>query len=408
MFVKNVRRLLVIGIMAFIFSFLPVNNFVFAEMTSPLGYTALEWVGGSGIKTFMKAPKSAGYIDFITTIDLTQNQIKLVSTSTPRIDGGAPALPFVASTTTENWLFTRSFVESLKANNPEVKFLWDAPFFNVTMTATTLSLGLKSSDAEGDYISSGSRPTPDMEQARRMLIIDNKTNTAKIVDFDADTFVHVGDQAVEGFDPLGTPSSKADQAARVFLGVRNEGKELLVYCSNSASKEEASNALIDAGVLLANQIQVDGGGSATCAYNLPGQYFVEPNRALPHIMGAIPFLGKGTITINNLNVRTGPGVSNLAVRKLALGTTVSMYEIKDGWVRISDTEWVSISYVKKVKTVPYNAKITIDNLNVRKGIGASFAVTRRLKLGEKVRVLEEKNAWVRISDTEWVSGKYVE
>ena len=280
--------------------------------------------------------------------------------------------------------------------------------FIVEMNTTVLSMGLKSTDAEGLYINSGARIPSDMAQARRMLIIDNTAGLAKVADFDETVFVNEGDQAVEGFDPYGVPLHKAEQASRVYLGVRNDGKELVVYCSKSASNQEASNALTNAGVDQARQIQVDGGGSATCGYNLPGQYFVEPGRALTHLMGAIPVTDKGTITINNLNVRTGPGVSNSAVRKLPLGEEVTLYEVKDGWVRISNTEWVSASYVKKIKTLPYSANVTVNNLNVRSGAGASFGVTRQLSLNEEVRVQEEKDGWLQISDSEWVVGKYVE
>ncbi|HBB37550.1 MAG TPA: hypothetical protein DEP63_03600 [Candidatus Magasanikbacteria bacterium] len=374
---------------------------------TPEGYTPITWVGESGIQSFIKAPESAGYIDYITVIDLTKNDIKLISTSTPRVYGGAAISPF-SDVLTKNWLFARAVVESFKKGHPEAKFIWNAPFFNVEMSTTVLSLGLKSSDAEGPFINSGARSEPDMAQPRRMLIIDNTEHRAKIADFDATVFVNEGDQAVEGFDPFGVPSNKAAQASRVYLGVRNDGKELIVYCSKSASNQEASNGLLSAGVLPEYQIQVDGGGSATCGYNLPGQYFVEPGRAVPHIMGAIPSVEKGTVTINNLNVRTGAGANNPAVRKLPLGAEVTMYEVKNGWVRISDTEWVSASYIKKIQTLPYSAKVTVANLNVRSGAGSSFAVMRKLALGEVVQVHEEKNGWLRISPSEWVMGTYVE
>lgn len=395
----------ILGVAGVVFSAAPAQVSA-ASNVVPTGYSPITWVGEPGINSFIKAPQSVGYIDFVTVIDLTKNEIKLMSSPTPRIHEGPAVNPF-RDALTQNWLFTRSMVESLKSANPKAKFIWNAPFFNVEMSATVLSLGLKSTDAQGAYITSGGRPGNDMAEERRMLIIDNKTNRAKIADFNEDVFVNEGDQAVEGFHPLGSPSSRAVQASRVYLGVRNEGKELVVYCSKSASKEEASSALINAGVPLEYQIQVDGGGSATCGYNLPGQYFVEPGRALPHIMGAIPLTAKGTIVINSLNVRTGPGTSNPAVRKLALGTTVTIFEEKNGWMRISDTEWVMSQYVKKVKALPYEAKVTINGLNVRTGPGTSNPAVRKLALDAMVTVQEEKNGWVRISDTEWISAQYV-
>lgn len=385
------------------------SSFSFARAADsvPSEYTRIQWVGEPGITSYMRAPEYAGYIDYLTVIDLTKNQIKLMSTSTPRVYEGPAVEPFQGETA-KNWLFNRSIAESLKKGNPEARFIWNAPFFNVDMRTTVLSLGIKSIDAQGEYISTGGRPTPDMAEARRMLIIDNKTGKAKIADFDAEVFVNEGDQAVEGFHPLGSPSNRSVQAARVYLGVRSDGNELIVYCSNSASKEEASHALTNAGVPEEQQIQVDGGGSATCGYNLPGQYFVEPGRALPHLMGAFPMRGKGTTTIQNMNVRSGPGTSYSVVRKLPLGTSVTLYEEKNGWGRISSNEWISMQYVKKVKTLPYTAKTTLSELNVRSGAGTNFAVSRKVPMGTSIKVLEEKNGWARISETEWVMMKYIQ
>jgi len=402
---KNLKFLTVISVVSLSLFFIPSSKPAQAEVTSPTGYLPITWVSEPGIQTFMKAPSYAGYIDFITDIDLTKNQIKVMGEGN-RVDGGPPAEPFTVSTTTQNWLFPRFTAESFKQSHNDVKFFWDISFFNTTMSTTTLSFALKSSDAKGSYISSGSRPGDAISKARRMLIIDNKTGLAEIKSFDLDTFVNKGDQAVEGLAPFEMPSSDII-ASRLFVGVKNGGKNLLVYCSKNASVGEASDALLNAGVSTENQIQLDGGGSTTCAYNLSGQHFVEPGRALPVVMGVVPILNKGNITINNLNVRTGPGVANPVVKKLALGTEVIIHEEKDGWLRISDKEWVHSNYVKKIKGLPFEASITIEGLNVRKGAGTSFGVTRKLHLGDKVKVLEEKNGWMRISDTEWVLGDYV-
>ncbi|MBP9732295.1 MAG: SH3 domain-containing protein [Candidatus Magasanikbacteria bacterium] len=375
---------------------------------TPSNYLPITWVSGTGIKSFIKVPENFGYLDYLTIIHLPTAEVKLITSDSPRVLKGPATTPFPEDSA-ENWAFAKSIVETFKASNPQVKFLWNAPFFNITTPVTELSLGLKSTDKEGNYITSGSRPTNDMEQSRRMLIIDNTQGIAKITDFDENIFIKEGDQAVEGFHPLGSPSVKSEQTARVYLGVRSEGKELLVFCSKSASNEWASNALVNAGVPVENQLQADGGGSATCAYNLPGQYFVEPGRTLPHVMGVIPKLPKGVTTIDKLNVRSGPGTTNKAVKNLPLGTTVTIYEEKGGWYRISETgsEWVSASYVKKPTTLPYDATVTINQLNVRGGAGTNFLATRKLPIGAAVKVYEEKNSWVRIGESEWVSAQYI-
>jgi uncharacterized protein YgiM (DUF1202 family) len=374
--------------------------------TAPAGFSPITWVSAPGIASFMRAPQNAGYIDYITIINLGATQVKLVSSGISRTVTSPAVSPF-PTTTAENWLFTRAMVENFKANNPGVKFIWDMPFFSITNPTTNLAFGVKSEDASGPYITSGYRLPDDVVQPRRMLIINNEAGTAKISDFNEMEFIVSGDQAVEGFDPFSGPSATGGQAARLYVGVRNGGKELVVYCSRSASGEEARNALVAAGVPVEHQMQGDGGGSATCGYNLPGQYFVEPGRALPHVMGAMPFVLRGTITIDQLNVRVGPAAVGTAIRQLPIGSPVTAYEEKNGWYRIGVGEWVLGKYVKKVVTYPYSGVVTINQLNVRSGAGTTFAPVRKLPLNASVSVLEEKNGWLRIGDKEWVSATYI-
>lgn len=313
---------------------------------APQGYTSIDWVGARGVQSFVKAPIGNGYSDYLTFIYLPYNEIKLFASTTPRVEFGTGTAP-LNDTSIRNWAFTRMAVEQAKGANPNAKFVWNAPYFNVTLPVTDLSLGLKSEDASSTYITSGSRPAIDIAQPRKMLIIENKTNTAVVSDFNEVEFVRNGDQAVEGFDPL-VVKSDGSTTPHVYLGTRANGKELVVYCSQSASAQEASDALTTAGVSLINQMQVDGGGSATCGYNLPGQYFVEPGRTLPHLMGAFSFLYKATVNTALLNVRSGPSTKNSTVRQLTRGALVTVYEEKNGWVRVSaHQEWVLGTLVKK-------------------------------------------------------------
>ncbi len=404
---KNMKKYTLLLLLTFVIGFSPVSALAAAwKPTPPEGFTPITWVGANGVASFMRAPENAGYIDYVTIIHLPSTQVKLMSSDIPRMITSPAVEPFPLETA-QNWLFTRSIVEKLKAANPEVRFVWDMPFFSVSGDTTNLSFALKSTDAMGPYITSGYRLPSDIAAPRRMLIVDNSAGTGKIVDFNESVFIAEGDQAVEGFAPFAIPSVASVQTARLFVGVRGEGKELVVYCSRSASHEEASNALMAAGVPLENQLQADGGGSTACGYNLPGQYFVEPGRALPHIMGATPVVFRGTITIDELNVRSGASTNSSVVRKLALGTPITAYEEKNGWFRIAVGEWISAKYVKKLVVFPYSASVSIDELNVRSGAGTNFPAVRRLPIGTTVNVLEEKNGWARISLDEWVSAKYI-
>ncbi|MDD2807512.1 MAG: SH3 domain-containing protein [Patescibacteria group bacterium] len=306
---------------------------------APDGFTPLTWAKARGVATFFKPQTGNGYIDYLTVIYLPYAQIKLITSSTPQTVWGDAPSPFNLPTVS-NWVFPKMVVEQTKTQNPSAQFMWNMPFFNITGTSTDLSLALKSTLGPSPYITSGSRPSWDMVQSRRMLIIDNKIGTAEILDFDANTFLSSGDQAVEGFTPTVTAKSDNDGIARSFVGVRADGKELVVYCSRGASTQEARNALLAAGVPLENQLQADGGASATCAYNLPGQYFVEPGRMLPHLMAAYPHLPTGTILRDKVNVRKGPGLNYGVVTQFNKGK-IEIYEIKGDWIRVTGSpQWI--------------------------------------------------------------------
>ncbi len=317
--------------------------------TTPPGYTPLTWIKNRGIATFMKAPNGNGYIDFMTSVYLPYTQVGFITSSTPKQDWGPGKPPLEATDTIHDWAFPKMVVENAKAIHPHTKFFWNVPFFNVEIPITNLSLGLKSTDATSTYITSGSRPEIDSAQPRRMLIINNKTGTSSISTFDEHVFINDGDEAVEGFDPTILFKGADPGVARLFLGVKPGGKELLIYCSRGATPNEASTALSEAGVPIENQLQADGGTSVTCASDLPGHYFVEPGRTLPHLMGATPLLGRGTVTQKLLNVRSGPGTKYPIIKKIPAKTAVLIFENKNGWLRIANTnEWTLASYVKQI------------------------------------------------------------
>lgn len=317
---------------------------------TPDGFLPLTWAKARGISSFYKPQTGNGYLDYLTVIYLPYAQIRLIASSTPQISWGVAKSPFdlTGQPIVSNWAFPKMVTEQAKSLNPDAQFFWNMPFFNINGTTTDLSMALKSTLGPNPYITSGSRTDFDIGQNRRMLIIDNDKATAQIADFDSSTFLASGDQAVEGFAPSVTVKGDGDGTARSFIGVRAKGKELVIYCSRGASVEEATTALLAAGVPPESQLQVDGGASATCAYNLPGQYFVEPGRMLPHLMGAYPFLFRGTITTEGVNVRTGPGTKNKSIAKLAKGAPVIAYEEKNGWVRINQSQqWVFKSLIKQ-------------------------------------------------------------
>ncbi len=351
---------------------------------TPEEYTPITWAKAPGIASFFKAPSGSGALDFLTRINLSQNQIQFIITDTPPADWGpansnfAATIPVEDSTPTttpvptstndnvavsfppvsnsavesyHNFAFSRFVAETGKSIAEDAKFIWNGPFFNITLPTSDLSLALKGIFGKDSLISSGSRPNGDMAQERKMLLINNRTGRASIQDFDANIFVGdaSGDQGLEGFAPTVAKVDNASAAtARLFVGVMPSKQELVIYCSQSATIGEASRALTTAGVPIENQMELDGGGSASCGYNLPGQYFVEPSRTLPLMMGATSILARGNPTTNGLNVRSGPATKYEVVKKLNKTDQVRVIAEKNGWYKIGEGEWVSKSLIKKI------------------------------------------------------------
>ncbi len=320
---------------------------------APEGYTQITWAKAPGIATFYKAPNGNGSMDFLTRIYLPQNNIGFIASSTTPLSWGEDNQSFASEVTTQtyhNFAFQKIPAELTKKSTSISQFIWNAPFFNITNSISDLSMALKSTNGTTTLITSGSRPLSDMAQDRRMLIINNKTGNAFISTFDSATFVSssIGDQALEGFAPTVAKNDSANGATgRLFLGVSPNNKELLVYCSKQASVQEASDALLAAGVSVESQLEADGGGSAACGYNLPGQFFVEPTRTLPLLMGAMTIISRGTATTKDLNVRSGPATKYPIVVKLSKGAPVLAFEEKNGWLRIGEGQWVLKTLIKK-------------------------------------------------------------
>jgi len=346
----------------------------------PEGYTPITWAKAPGIATFFKAPSGNGSIDFLTRIYLPQNQIGFIASSSAPLDWGLAnpnfmpdaVVPGLVVSDTDaavplatkgdatdtfttgsfhNFAFARMVAEAAKETAAAARFVWNGPFFNITDSISDLSLALKSTFGTTTLISSGSRPAGDMAQERNMLIINNQTGSATIKSFDPAIFVSnsIGDQAIEGFAPtVAKTDSAGAAAARLFMGVSTSSKELVIYCSQQATAQEASDALATAGVPPERQLEADGGGSAACGYNLPGQFFVEPARTLPLLMGAVTILARGTATTDGLNVRSGPSTKHSIVTKLAKGAAIRVFEEKNGWYRIGDGQWVIKTLIKKI------------------------------------------------------------
>ncbi len=229
---------------------------VYAPIT-PEGFSIITWVNAPGISSYFKAPKENGAVDFLTRIYLPQNQINFIfGAGEPQDLNVLESKPFsnekINTTSLDindyhNLSFKRIGSEQSKSIDAGIKFIWDAAFFNMKPNSTDLSMAVKYSINGKTTITSGSRSVPDMARARRMLIINNKDGVALVKDFDSSEFIDnkTGDQALEGFSPNVTKNDDGTATSRLFLGVSNDGKELVVYCSQLATEKEASNACIN-------------------------------------------------------------------------------------------------------------------------------------------------------------------
>jgi len=323
---------------------------------APAGYSPISWASAPGIASFFKPPADNGAIDYLTRINLRQNLVNFIVSPDAAPAVQPPIAPNAATGATADDItaypdlsFKRLGAEASKAIDPAIKFIWDAPFFNMGAIMSDLSMAVKYTAGGKTVVSAGTRSAADMALPRRMLIVNNQTGKAAIQDFDQTVFTDPksGDLALEGFSPAVVKTDGPGAAAsRLFLGISTDGQELSVYCSQSATVKEADDALIAAGVTPDYVLEADGGGSAACGYNLPGQFFVEPTRTLPLLMGAKNILKRGKITSTTANVRSGPGTKYPIITKLSKDDAVTALGELSGWYRIGDGQWVIKTLIK--------------------------------------------------------------
>ena len=148
----------------------------------------------------------------------------------------------------------------------------------------------------------------------------------------------------------------------------------------------------------------------------------EPSKPTEPPVEEEKVIATGTVKLNDgtLNIRSGPDSSYSKVGALSNGAKVEIYEIKNGWGRISKG-WISMEYVvldeaekePEVKPDPFVAKglvNTTTSLSIRKGAGASYKKVGSLASGSLVEIYETVTVdgirWGRVSKG-WISLKYV-
>lgn len=132
---------------------------------------------------------------------------------------------------------------------------------------------------------------------------------------------------------------------------------------------------------------------------------------------------EGTVTANNVNVRTGPGTQYSVVGRYSSGTkvTVDKEQTAGGlrWGRIGSDRWICLAYVDLdgssadgSDTDEVNGRVTASGtLNVRSGPGTSYSKVGSLGNGAKVTIFEQTTRngtkWGRIANSRWICMNYV-
>jgi uncharacterized protein YgiM (DUF1202 family) len=132
-------------------------------------------------------------------------------------------------------------------------------------------------------------------------------------------------------------------------------------------------------------------------------------------MGYLRKMGQmGTVTTDDLRIRTGAGTGYAVNGYLQQGTRVEILETKQVgamlWGRIQKG-WISMDYVELDAEAVTTGTVTTNGLRIRAGAGTGYAVNGFLQQGARVEILETKLAgtmlWGRISGG-WISMDYVE
>lgn len=118
---------------------------------------------------------------------------------------------------------------------------------------------------------------------------------------------------------------------------------------------------------------------------------------------------KGTVQAETLRIRAKPSTKYEVVGQLNKGDVVKVVEEKEGWLKIIAPEVVSGWMSNKFIT---EGIVTGDKINVRAGPSVAFNIFGKLSKGDEVKVLEVKDKiWAKIQGNSklhvWVSSTYI-
>ena len=124
--------------------------------------------------------------------------------------------------------------------------------------------------------------------------------------------------------------------------------------------------------------------------------------------GSNAVLGYGVVDLKTLNVRIGPGTDYTKIKEIPQGTRYAYYEVADEWVRIGDGWVSTLYFYVEGTTAEdaTTGTVTTNDLNVRTGPDTTFQRISSYMENDSVQILAIVNDW-GYTEKGWISMMYV-
>lgn len=112
--------------------------------------------------------------------------------------------------------------------------------------------------------------------------------------------------------------------------------------------------------------------------------------------------GSVQVTVDKLNVRSGPSLQDSVIATLPINTVLPVLASKSDWVQVKlpsgQSGWVAGYLVKQQQTTASPAQIesTTTNLNVRSGPGQTYPVVQMINPGTRYTIVQKSGDWIQI------------
>ncbi|WP_296361050.1 N-acetylmuramoyl-L-alanine amidase [Virgibacillus sp.] len=119
---------------------------------------------------------------------------------------------------------------------------------------------------------------------------------------------------------------------------------------------------------------------------------------------SVSFAQQGTITEDNVHMRSGPGTEFQIITQINDGTAFTLIKQQVKWVEIqlddSSVDWVHAKYISIKDQVDTPSTITIphDNTQIRSSPSTDAPIANFAKKGSSFQVLSSKGDWYEIED----------